>query len=291
MLAVSYLLHIAILVVIYIILTVSLNLALGYTGLLNLGHVAFFGIGAYTSTLLVMAGAPFFGGLIAAGLFSAFFGFLLVAATNRLKGDYLALATLGFAFVVYSLFQNLREITRGPLGIPSIPRPSFFGFTISSPPEYFILFLVICALSIILIHRIVNSPFGRLLQATRDDEIGVRVLGKNTFRLKCIAMMISAFFAGIAGSMFAHYITFIDPTSFYLNELMLLLTLVIVGGIASMRGSIAAPVIIVTIPELLRFLDLPAPVLGPIRQMAYALILIAILLYRPRGIFGRIDLE
>jgi branched-chain amino acid transport system permease protein len=288
---IPYMLHIGILILIYIILAVSLNLALGYTGLLNLGHVAFFGIGAYTSALLTLAGVPYIVALLSAGLFTSIFGYFLVTATNKLRGDYLALATLGFSFVVYSLFQNLREITRGPLGLPGIPSPSFFGYTISSNTEYFFFALIICALTIFIINRIVKSPFGRLLQATRDDDIGVRVLGKNTFKLKYSSMMISAFFAGIAGSLFAHYITFIDPGSFYLNELILILTIVIVGGIASMRGNIIATIIIVTIPELLRFLDLPSPVIGPMRQIVYALILVAILLYRPRGILGRIDLE
>lgn len=288
---IPYVIHIAILVLIYIILSVSLNLALGYTGLLNLGHIAFFGIGAYTSALLVFAEYPYILALICAGLFASVFGYFLVAATNKLRGDYLALATLGFAFVVYSLFQNLREVTRGPLGLPGIPDPVIFGIVIDSSTKYFAFAFIMCALTIFIIYRIVSSPFGRLLQATRDDEVGVRVLGKNTFKLKFTAMMISAFFAGIAGSLFAHYISFIDPGTFYLNELIIVLTVVIVGGIASLRGSIIAPIIIVTIPELLRFVDLPSPVIGPIRQISYALILVAILLYRPRGIFGRIDLE
>jgi branched-chain amino acid transport system permease protein len=288
---IPYFIHLGILIGIYIILSVSLNLALGYTGLLNLGHIAFFGIGAYTSALLTLNTVPFPLAFLTAGLFASIFGFLLVVATNKLKGDYMALATLGFTFVVYSLFLNLRSITRGPLGLPGIPDPSFLGFTISTNPGYLIFVLIISAVSVYIIYRIVISPFGRLLQATRDDEIGLRVLGKNTFKLKFVAMMVSAFFAGIAGSLFAHYITFIDPTTFYLNELILVLTIVIVGGIASLKGSVIAPVIIITIPELLRFVDLPSSVIGPARQIAYSALLIVILLYRPRGLFGRIDLE
>ncbi len=288
---VPYFIHLGILIGIYIILSVSLNLALGYTGLLNLGHIAFFGIGAYTSALLTLNGIPFIVALPVAGLFAGVFGFLLVAATNKLKGDYMALATLGFTFVIYSLFLNLRDITRGPLGLPGIPRPSLLGFSIGSNAEYLIFVGIVTAISVYLIYRIIISPFGRLLQATRDDEIGLRVLGKNTFKMKYTAMVVSAFFAGIAGSLLAHYITFIDPTTFYLNELILVLTIVIVGGIASLRGSIVAPFIIITIPELLRFLDLPSSVIGPVRQLVYAALLLAILLYRPRGLFGRVDLE
>ena len=138
---------------------------------------------------------------------------------------------------------------------------------------------------------LVKSPFGRLLQATRDDEIGLRVLGKDTGKLKYKAMMISAFFAGIAGSLFAHYITFIEPGSFYISEIILILTIVIVGGIASIRGSIFGTFLILLIPEALRFLNLPSAIIGPGRQIIYALVLIGVLLYKPRGLFGRVDLE
>jgi len=286
-----YINHLLILIGIYIILAVSLNLALGFTGLLNLGHIAFFGIGAYTSALLVRAGVPFIIAFIAAGLLAAVFGYLLVLATRRLKGDYLALATLGFSFVVTSVMLNWRGLTRGPLGIPGIAKPSFLGMSIASNFNYLIFVLIVCVLTIIIINAIVKSPFGRLLEATRDDEIGLRVLGKNTFKLKYKAMMVSAFFAGIAGSLFAHYITYIDPSSFTLSEIILIFTIVIVGGIASIRGSVVATFIIILIPEALRFIALPSAVLGPARQIIYALLLLGILLFRPRGLFGRIDLE
>lgn len=286
-----YLIHLLILVAIYVILSTSLNLALGYTGLLNLGHIALFGIGAYTSTLLVMNGVPFIISFLLAGLFASLFGFLLVLATRKLKGDYYALATLGFNFVIYSLLVNLVGLTRGPQGIAGIPRPNLFGLTISSNSAYFVFVAIITAVSVFIMWKIVKSPFGRLLEAMRDDELGLRVLGKNTGKLKYKALMISAFFAGIAGSLFAHYINFIDPSSFNLPEIILVLTIVIVGGIASLPGTIAATFIIILIPEVLRFLSLPSSILGPARQIIYALILIGIIMYKPRGLYGRIDLE
>ena len=287
----AYLIHILVLVGIYIILAVSLNLALGYTGMLNLGHVAFFGIGAYTSALLTKSGVHFLIAFPLAGLFVTIFGYFLVLATNKLKGDYLALATLSFSFVVYSLLLNLTFLTRGPLGVAGIMKPEFFGLRILYPSQYLIFVAIIVTISVFIIHRIVKSPFGRLLQATRDDELGLKVLGKNTFKLKYKAMMISAFFAGIAGSLFAHYITYIEPNSFTLSELIFVLTIVIVGGLASLKGSVVSAFIIVMIPEALRFLPLPSAILGPMRQIVYALILLCILLFRPRGLFGRVDLE
>jgi branched-chain amino acid transport system permease protein len=149
----------------------------------------------------------------------------------------------------------------------------------------------IAAFSTMIIWRIVKSPFGKLLEAVRDDEVGLAVLGKNTAMLKYKAMILSAFFAGIAGSVFAHYISFIDPATFDVTELILILTIVIAGGIASIKGSIVASIVIIIIPETLRFLALPSSVLGPMRHILYAIILLAILLYRPRGLFGRVDLH
>ncbi len=287
----NYLLHILILICIYLILALSYNLALGYTGLLNLGHIAFFGIGAYTSTLLTMQGVPFIWSFLAAGLVAGITGYGLVFATRKLKGDYLALATLGFAFVTVSLLLNLTSLTRGPLGIPGIPKPELLGFGVKTNMQFFIFSLSIAALSALALWRIINTGFGRLLQATRDDELGLRVLGKDTFKLKAKAMVVSAFFAGIAGSLLAHYLSYIEPRTFYLGEIILLLTIVVLGGIASFKGTIIATIILIVIPELLRLIALPSSILGPFRQILYALILLGILLLRPRGLLGRVDLQ
>ncbi len=287
----NYVIHILIMMGIYAILAVSLNFSLGFTGLLNMGHIAFFGIGAYTSALLVKAGVPFIIAIIVAGLIAGIFGFLLMLATKRLKGDYLALATLGFSYVIMSVMLNWTSVTRGPLGIPGIPKPNIFGLVIKSNLSYLILVGIIAGATIGMMWAITKSPFGRLMQATRDDALALRSLGKNTFKIKYKTMMISAFFAGIAGSLFAHYITFIDPSSFALNEVILIFTIVIIGGIASVKGSLLGTFIIILIPELIRFISIPSSMIGPIRQMIYAGILIAILIIRPRGIFGRIDLE
>lgn len=288
---VSYFVNILIFVGIYSILAISLNLVLGYTGLLNLGHVALFAIGAYTSVLLNINGVPFLAAFLSAGFVASFFGFLLIYSTKKINGDYYALATLGFAFVVYSLLLNLTSLTRGPLGIAGIPRPNILGFVLVDNIQYLLFVILIVLISYFVISKIVNSKFGKLLEAMRDDELGVNVLGKNTARLKYKSMAISAFFAGIAGSLFAHYISFIDPSTFYINEIILVLTIVIIGGIASLRGSIIATFLVLAIPEILRFLPLPSSVIGPARQIIYALVLLVIVMYKPRGLLGRIDLE
>lgn len=287
----GYIIHILIIIGIYLILSVSLNLSIGFTGLLNLGHIAFFGIGAYTSALLTKADFPFIISFILAGILASLFGALLVVATGRLKGDYLALATLGFAFVIYSILLNWVELTRGPLGIPGIPKPDIFGLMINTKVLYLIFVAVIAGISIVFLHRLSSSKFGKLLEGLRDDSIRLSVFGKNGYKLKIQSMMISAFFAGIAGSLYAHYITFIDPSTFHLAELIIVFTIVMVGGLASNRGVIIATFLMLIIPEVLRFVNMPSSIIGPMRQIIYALILILILMYRPRGIFGKIDLE
>ena len=287
----AYFIHLAILICIYVILSISLQLSIGFTGSFNLGHIAFFGIGAYVSALLAINGAPFIVCLLSAGIIAAFFGFLLSIPTRKLKGDYLALATLGFSFVVYSVLLNWGELTRGPLGIPGIPKPEIFGIVFSDNLMFLILAAVVAAISYLAISRIISSPFGKVLAAVRDDELAAKTIAKKTFRAKAYSLAIAACFAGIAGSLYAHYITFIDPSSFTLLQLIPILAIVIIGGLASLRGSVLAAIIIVLIPEPLRFIGFPSSVVGPARQIIYALILLAILLFRPKGIDGKIELE
>jgi branched-chain amino acid transport system permease protein len=219
------------------------------------------------------------------------FGFLLSLPTNKLKGDYLALATMGFSFVVYAVLLNWTSLTRGPLGLPGIPKPKIFSITFSDNLSFLILVAIIALISYLIIKRITISPFGKVLEATRDNELLTRVLGKNTFKIKTISLMISAFFAGISGSLYAHYITFIDPSSFTILQLIPVLSIIIIGGLASLKGTIIATIILVLLPEPLRFIGFPSSIVGPARQILYSLILLFILIYKPRGFFGKIELE
>ena len=287
----AYLIHLLILIGIYLILAISLQMAVGFTGLLNLGHIAFYAVGAYTSALLTLNGFPFWFSFIMAGIIAMIFGFLLSLPTNKLKGDYLALATMGFTFVIYAVALNWTGLTRGPLGLPGIPKPTLAGFTFSNNFSFLILTAVIALFSYLIIKKIIKSPFGRVLEAIRDNELATRILGKNTFLVKTYALGISAFFAGIAGSLYAHYITFIDPSSFTIFQLIPVLTIVIIGGLASLEGTVIATVILVLLPEPLRFIGFPSSIVGPARQIIYALILLLILIYKPKGFYGKVELE
>ena len=286
-----YFIHLAILIGIYLVLALSLQLSVGYSGMLNMAHVAFYGIGAYTSALLVMNGVPFLLALLLAGIVAMFFAFLLSIFSFKLKGDYLALATMAFSFVFYVIALNWVSLTRGPLGLPGIPKPEIFGISFSTNLSFLILIAVIGGITYLIIKKITGSPFGKVLEATRDDELAVKILGKNTFWIKTKSLMICSFFAGVAGSLYAHYITFIDPSSFHLMQLIPVLTIVIIGGLASLKGTIIATVILTLLPEPLRFIGFPSSIIGPARQILYSLILLLILIYKPKGFYGRVELE
>ncbi len=287
----NYFIHIAILIGIYLVLAMSLNLSVGYTGLINLGHIAFYGVGAYTSALAVLHGVPFIFALPLAGIMAGCCGGILALSTRKLSGDYLAVATLGFSFVTYSVFLNWSSLTRGPLGIPGIPRPRIFGWHIVSAGDYLIFVVLVVLVALGFFFLLTRSRYGKLLQAVRDDAVGAAALGKNIVRLKWQSLVIAAFWAGVAGSIYAHYISFIDPATFYLEEIIVIFTIVIMGGLASFKGSIIATIIIIVLPELLRFVALPSSLIGPVRQILYASLLILILLIRPRGLFGKVDLQ
>lgn len=287
----AYLIHLLILICIYLILSLSLQLVVGYTGLLNLGHIAFYAIGAYVSALLILnLHWPFWLGFLTAGIISAIFGYFLSWPINRLKGDYLALGTLGFAFVVYAVLLNWTDLTRGPLGIPGIPKPMLLGINFSENSMFLLLAAIITAITYGIVARIVVSPFGRVLEAVRDDELVAKVLGKNTVKVKSTILAVSAFFAGTAGSLYAHYITFIDPSTFNILQLIPLLAILFIGGLATLRGTVLATILIVLLPEPLRFIGFPSSIIGPARQILYALILLFILIFRPKGFLGKVEL-
>ena len=203
----------------------------------------------------------------------------------------MALATLGFSFVVYAIALNWISLTRGPLGLPGIPRSEILNFSFSDNGYFLILVFIIAIISYFIIKKITISPFGKVIEAVRDNELAARVLGKNAFKIKSVALAMSAFFAGLAGSLYASYITFIDPSSFTLMQLIPVLCIVIIGGLASLKGTIIATVILTLLPESLRFIGFPSSIIGPARQMAYALILLMILIYKPKGFYGKVELE
>lgn len=284
----EYILHILVICGIYSILALSLNLIVGYTGLINLGHAAFYAVGAYISALLTLqAGFSPWIGLIAGALGAGVVGIVIALPSLRLKSDYLALATLGAGIIIHQIAKNWTSLTRGSMGLPGIPGFSIFGIAINSTWGYLIIVVVFLLITLLIIHQLVAGAYGRVLKSIREDEIASAVLGKNVIKYKFQVFITGAFFAGLAGSLYAHYITFIDPSSFTIMESVTIILMVIFGGMASIKGSLAGAVVLVVIPEILRFVGMPSPVAAPLRQMIYGLLLVILMMKRPQGLFGK----
>jgi len=276
----AYLLHLAILAGIYIILTVSINLIIGYAGQVSLGHAAFYGIGAYTSALVSLNWhLPFPLAALSAIVVAGAWGLALGLPTLRLKEDYLAIVTLGFGVIVDLVFLNL-EITGGPDGLAGIPSPSFLGINFRPPAVYLVLVAVAVLLVLGFTYRLVNSYHGRALRAIRDHEVTAQVMGINTPAYKIIIFTLAAGLAGLAGSLYAHYITFINPESFGLHTSILILTMAVLGGMGSMAGSVLGAVILTALPEVLRQFQ-------AYQDLVYGALLVGLLIWRPEGILGR----
>lgn len=270
----QYVYRIAVVSVLYAILAMSLNLIAGVAGQISLGHIAFYGIGAYTSALLcVNFGVSVWVGILAAFVVSMLFGLLIAIPTLKLSGGYLAILTMSFAEIIRLILLNWTSVTRGPMGILNIPKPSLFGYTIKSSGAFLYLVLTVAIIVYIGMHNLIHSRFGRNLQALRDDEISSESMGINVYRYKVIAFVISTGVAGVAGALFASYMEFIDPSSFISDESTVILSMVVLGGMGNMNGSIIAAALLTILPEALRsFSDY--------RMLVYGVVLVAMMLLK-----------
>lgn len=288
----NYLYHLLVMINIYTILALSLNLLVGYAGLLSMCQASFYGLGAYISTLLIMrAGFGFIPSLIIAIGGSVMLSYLISFPSLRLRGDYFVLATLGFQVITFAILYNWISVTRGPYGIPGIPSPRIFSASIDSVFSYFVFTLLISILCGLMFYLISYSPFGRSLKAIREDEIAAAALGKNIIRFKVTAFAVSAGFAAVAGVLFAGYMRHIDPTSFTLNESIFIISIIIIGGSGNLSGPIIGTVLMVLLPEILRFLHIPDSVAANMRQIIYGLLIIIIMRFMPQGISGEYKFE
>jgi len=273
----NYLLHILILLGVYVVLGTSLNVVAGVTGELDLGHAAFFGIGSYVSSLFVInVFGNFWVGLVFAGIISMLLGLLLGIPSLRIRGDYLAIVTLGFNEIIRYVLLNWQGVTNGPMGIKGIPSPTIFGTVINTKQYMFYLIWIIVIITCIVMNRMTNSRFGRTLVAIREDEIAATSVGINTGKYKIWSFAITAGFAGVAGSFFAHYMNFINPNNFTSNESILILCMVTVGGRGSIVGSIIGVAILFLLPEVLR------PI-ASYRMLIYGIMLVAMMIFKPNG--------
>ena len=276
----AYIVHLAILAGIYIILAVSLNLIIGFAGQVSLGHAAFYGIGAYASTLTALwFNLPYPLLALLAMLAGGLCGLALGLPTLRLREDYLAIVTLGFGVIIDLVIRNL-DITGGPDGIVGIPYPEILGLTFRGPYLYLVLVAAGVAFTLLLTYLLVNSYHGRALRAIRDHEITAQVMGINSPAYKVAVFALAAALAGLAGSLFAHYIKHINYESFGLHASILIVCMVVLGGMGSILGSVAGAVILTVLPETLRGFE-------AYQDLIYGGLLVALLVWRPQGLLGK----
>ncbi|MCL2104064.1 MAG: branched-chain amino acid ABC transporter permease [Kiritimatiellaeota bacterium] len=282
----EYLLHLLILVGVYVMLSQSLALSAGFGGMISLAHAGFYGVGAYTAALLaVRCGAPFLVALPMAMVLSGMLALGVAAIALRTVDDYFVICTLGIQVVVFSLMNNWMGLTRGPLGIPGIPGIRLFGMAVESKVAFLLLVAVLAALIFVAIRKLTTSSFGRTLRALSEDEIFAKSLGKNVYLTKLTAFTLGAMFAAVPGVLYAHYISYIDPTSFTLDESIFILSIVILGGMRNLWGSVLAAAFLVLLPETLRFVGMPGAVAANLRQVVYGGILVLMMFRYSRG-FG-----
>ena len=284
----AYVAHYLVMVGIYTILAVSLNLLVGYAGIFSLAHAAVYGIGAYASALVALKlGMGFWGGLVVAAVAGACAAALVGIPSLRVAGDYYIVASFGLQVVILTVFMNWTDLTNGHAGLAGIPRPRVFGLVIDNPFKYVVLSLALAALTYAVCRRLTGSAFGRTLRAVREDEIAAQATGKNVVLVKIVITTISSALGALGGSLYAHYITYINPSSFTLDESIFITSLVILGGTERLAGPVVGAFILLAVPEALKFLAIPDTVAAPTRQILYGGLLILFMFVRPEGILGR----
>ena len=284
------------------ILALSLNLIYGFTGMFSLGHAGFMAIGAYVSAILILPAAqkemmyilepiiwpfsvleaPFFISVLAGGLIAALLGLLIALPVLRLGGDYLGIATLGFAEIIRVVFTNITPVTNGALGLKGIPPYANLGW------NYFW-----CVLTFFVIVKLLSSNFGNCLRAIRDDEVAAKAMGINTFKCRAISFAVGAFFAGVGGALMGSLITTIDPKMFNFQLTFNILMIVVAGGLGSITGSMVGAVVITVLLEWLRFVEDTIEIgsfvlvgIPGMRMVIFSLVLLLIILSRREGIIG-----
>ncbi len=290
---------------IWAILAVSLNLVVGFAGLLSVAHIGFFGIGAYTVAIFTSDasyeqlrtetiptfGWPFFAALPIAVVLAGIVAVVVGAVFNRFRDDIFVLVSFGFAIIAFNVFLNWRPVTRGAFGIHEVARPAIGGWVFDGELEFLILTLVFLALVMLISWFIVSSSFGRVLTAIREDEQAIQVFGYRVTFYKLAIWVMSAMMAALAGGFFSSWTTFIDPNSFILLESILMVSIVILGGLANIWGSLLGAMVFVLLEEGMRFIPfLPTEYIGQARQIVLGILLVLLMLFRPQGLVGRYKL-
>lgn len=279
----GYFYQIATLCFIFMLLSASLHLVTGVAGLLHLGHASLYGVGAYIAAQLgAEFGIGFMWGLPLAGIGSAFIALLVALPTMRLISIYFAVATLGIGQMLFLIFQNAISLTNGPNGVLLFSGINLFGFDINNELGVYYVVAAIVTLSIIIIDRLSHSYYGNALRSLREDDQCTAAMGINVTYMKIQVFVISAFFAGIAGALWAYTVGYISPNDFNFTQSILILAMVVVGGLGSVPGSLIGALLLILLPELLRSV-------GDIRNIIVGCVMFGAILFLPKGLFGEVN--
>ncbi len=264
----------------YVVLALGLNIVVGQAGLLNLGYVAFYAVGAYSYAIFsATSGLGFWPGLAVGALCAAAFAAILGLPTLRLRGDYFAIVTLGLGEITRIVLNNWDSMTGGPNGISKIGRPVIAGYTLHTTLDFYYLILSIAVITVFAMRRLIASRIGRAWVAIREDEVAAEAMGINTFRLKMLAFVLGSALAGLIGVFFAGKMAFISPESFTFFESVMILCMVVLGGMGSIPGIILGALLLITLPEVFReFQDY--------RMLAFGVALVLMMIFRPQGLLG-----
>lgn len=277
-------------VLIYSIVGLGLMLLSGYTGLFSIGHAAFLGVGAYTGAVLGNAGVPFPIPIVVAAVISAGVGVVVGLPALRVKGFYLAVATLAFAFVVEEIFARWESVTGGNAGI-SVSAPRLLDFRFASQESFYFVCLALTVLSTLLILNLLRSPIGRAFVAIRDSEISAQSMGIHLARYKTLAFSISAGLAGVAGALYAYKLQFISPDQFNIVMSLDLVLMLIIGGLGSVHGAFFGAIFLISMPQVIAlgkdFLPPAMAQASGLQAVVYGVVLVAFVLFEPLGIYGR----
>ncbi len=283
----NYLFHISVMLEIYILLALSANQKIGLSGLLSLAQAVFYGIGAYTAAITITKyNFSYWMALPITVLTCIIAALIFSFIAGKVRELYFTLATLALQIIFFSVVYNWIKVTNGSYGISGISNPEIFGFKINSPDSYAV-FGGIWVLVVILFYIwFLKTPISRMILATRDDQIAVLSLGKNPNYYIRFSIILSAIIAGIAGTLYASYTTYIDPSSFTMDESILILSILLIGGAGRILGPIIGAVIYVLLPEILKFMQMPDGIAANMRMILFGLLLIIIVRFKPKGIFG-----
>lgn len=271
----------------YVILSQSLNLAVGYAGLLSVSQAAFYGLGAYvTAMLMVDAGWSFLPSLAVAVIANGVFAWLVAVPATQLRGEFFLLATLGLQMIVYAVLYNCEGLTGGHNGIAGIPRPSLFGVAVATPLGITALTLALTVVCCVVVWRLAASPYGRALRSVREDPLAAASLGKDVRAIRRSAFVWAAAIAAVPGGLFAISASYIDPTSFRLEDSIFVLSVILIGGAGNLRGPFVGAFVLVLLPEVLRFVGLSGSAAANLRQILFGVAIILLMRFRPRGIAG-----